>query len=927
MDDFSFGAWLQRRRRTLGLTQAGLGRRVGVAGATIRKIEADERRPSTQVAERLADALAVPPAGRALFVRVARGELAGLPDLAAIERSEPPGRADSRVPDHLGQEPLPAPLTPLIGRAALVAAVRELLGRPDTRLVTLTGPGGVGKTRLALALAADLRDTGRAAFPDGVVFVSLAAVSAPALVDTAIVVALGLRDRGARPALDQLREALRDRRMLLVLDNAEHIVAAAPHLVALLGGAPGLRLLVTSRAILHVLGEQVVVVPPLALPDLDAEDPDLMATAPAIQLFLDRARAIAPGRAWDMDAIVTVATICRQLGGLPLAIELAAARCRLLSPQALLAHLGAGPFETLACGPRDLPARQQTLRATLDWSFDLLPAHEQALLAGLGLFAGGFTLELARAVLGAELASLDALASLVDHSLVQHAHGATSEQRFGLIEVVRLYALERLEASGRAAATRERWALALLELAEQAALGLRGAQQGAWLARLDAERHNLSTVLAWIFGEPALLEVDAHVQIGARLVAALIPFWWRRGYAGEGQRWVAAAIGAAGVSAAARAELLAQAGRLAWHQGQHTLAIARSEEALALGRDVGETGTAAFALLTLGTVRWYQGDSLAAEEDLAAGMALAEAAGDRWMQAAICLAFGLVAYHRGQHQRRATQLARSLSLARAIGDSLGIAEALLWSGNIAVEQGALDQAEPLYRDAQARYVELSDREGQARVLHKLADLAHDRGDLVGARALFDDCLAIRRAIGDGIGIAEALIGLGDVLLKQGDRDSAAGCYEHALALVQARGDQVDRAWAIRGLARVARASGEYARARRLFADSLRLAWAQANPWGIAACLDGLGGALAAGGDALRAATLFGAADAVRAANQLQAVPGALPDVEQDRAITRAALGDQAFAAALEQGMGRPVDAVIAEALAQSQAGLEYPAKE
>jgi tetratricopeptide (TPR) repeat protein len=571
----------------------------------------------------------------------------------------------------------------------------------------------------------------------------------------------------------------------------------------------------------------------------------------------------------------------------------------------------------LANGPRDLPARQQALRATLDWSFGLLTAQEQALLARLGLFAGGFTLDLVRAAIGAELATFDALAALVDHSLVQRVESEAGELRFGLLEVVRLYALEHLAASEHEPAARQRWALALLDLAQQAERGLHGPQQSAWLARLDAERPNLNALLAWALGdlEPNQSDPEVRSEVGVLLVAALIPFWWRRGYTGEGQRWVAAAT-AANASTTARARLLAQAGWLAWHQGEHTLAIARSQQALGLSRSLGDMRSAAFALLTLGTVRWYQGDSPAAEEYLAASLALAEAEGEHWMQAAVCLASALVAYHRGEHQRRAALLEQSLSLSRAIDDSLGIAEVLLWSGNIAVEQGDLAQAEPCYREALDRYVALSDREGQARALHKLADLAHDRGDLAGARRLFDACLAIRRAIGDGVGIAEALIGLGDVLLKQADRDGAASCYSAALELVQARGDHVDRAWAVRGLARVAQALGEHNRAWQLFAESLRLAWAQANPWGIAVCLDGLGGAVAARGDLVGAAVLFGAADGVRAANHLRTVPGALPDVDADRASTRSQLGQQAFAAALAQGRTRPVDTVIAEALAQ-----------
>jgi predicted ATPase/transcriptional regulator with XRE-family HTH domain len=907
-----FAALLRGFRDRAELTQEALAARAGISPDAVGLLErGDRRRPHTDTVARLAAALELSAAERVQFEMAARRP-------AALRLQTP-------------QPQLPTTFTPFVGRTDAIDRIAELFRQPTVRLITLTGPGGVGKTRLALAAAERLSPM----FADRVVFVSLAAVTDPALVNTTIARALGLRDRGDRPALDQLHDALRSRQTLLILDNLEQVVEAAPDLATLLAGVPGLRLLATSRAVLRIAAEQVFSVPPLELPiaQTGALTAAEIEAAPAVQLFIDRARAAVLNLALTAADLTAVAAICERLDGLPLAIELAAARCRVLPPRALLARLQTSPFETLgASGRRDLPARQQTLRAILDWSFDLLAEREQALLTGLGVFASSFTLAFACDVLGAEYATLDTLATLIDHSLVQRIESAEGEPRFAMLEVVRAYALDRLAAAGRADAVCEQHALAFLALAEEAELGLRGPEQGAWLARLDVEQTNLSAALTWTLGgslrapashagtSPARPISSPAAPIGARLAAALVPFWWRRGYAGEGQRWVTLALAAiANVDVKIRSRLLAQAGRLAWLRGEYAVAVAHSEKALRCCRESGDIGSAAFVLTTLGMVAWHQGQSAAAEQYLTESLSLAETANSDWQQAATCLVLALVAYNRGDHARREALLQRSLNLARTCGDRAGMAETLLWWANIAVEQGELDRAEPGYQEALAHYRELNDRGGVARILHKLADLAHDRGDLIGARELFDECLATLRAIGDRVGIGDALIGLGDVMFKQGDVDGAAACYDQAFALIQARGGQVEQAWTLRGRARVACARGDYLGGQALFAESLRLAQAQANPWGIAVCLEGLGGAIAALGRPVLAAELFGAADGVRAASQLRMITGALPDIDQDRAAVGAALGEVAFAAALARGAARPIEEVISAALAQSLA--------
>jgi predicted ATPase/DNA-binding XRE family transcriptional regulator len=443
----SFGRWLRERRKALDLTQFDLAVRVGCAEATIGRIEADERRPSRQIAELLAAALGIPPDDRPAFIQFART------GAATSEAAPPDPPAVAPVRTVTGAAALP--LTPLIGRDQAVAAVRAALGRPDVRLLTLTGPPGIGKTRLAVQVAAEVLDQ----FAGGVFFVALGTIGDPDLVPATIATALDLKDTGDTPVLVRLIEFLHDKQVLLVLDNFEQVVEAAPPLVEWLDGCPELKVLVTSRAALNVRGERQFAVPPLTLPDLrHASDLDTLAGSAAVTLFVDRARAVQPSFALTGGNAGAIATICNRLDGLPLAIELAAARVKLLSPQAMSMRLERR-LPLLTGGPPDLPVRQQTLRAAIAWSYDLLPPGEQVLFARLGIFVGGATLAAIEAVCNARgdlpVDGLDGVASLVDKSLLRQAPGGDDNPRVNMLETIREFALERLAERGEEAALRQ----------------------------------------------------------------------------------------------------------------------------------------------------------------------------------------------------------------------------------------------------------------------------------------------------------------------------------------------------------------------------------------------------------------------------------------------------------------------------------------
>ena len=762
----------------------------------------------------------------------------------------------------LGLSPnnLPVQLTSFIGREKEMAEVKRLLGL--RRLLTLTGLGGCGKTRLAIQVAAELLEE----FPDGVWLVELAPLTDPSLIPQTVAKTLGVPEEAGRTYLGTLVDYLGPRHLLLVLDNCEHLVEACAHLAeTLLRATPRLKIVVTSRQRLGVAGETMYAVPSLSLPDLPPPPIERLAESEAVRLFLERAAHTHPGFAPTNATAPVVAQIVRTLDGIPLAIELAAAKMTVLSITQIAERLD-DRFRLLTGGARTLP-RHQTLRATMDWSYDLLSEPERILLRRLSVFAGTFTLEAVEGICGGDGASadevLDLLTHLVDKSLVM-VDRREAEARYRLQDIVREYAREKLDASDQTADIQRRhqdWFLALAERTERI---LRTGE--SLLNRLEDEHDNFRAAL-----ENSLRAGEALLTL--RMATALARFWQIRGYWTEGRRWLEAALArSADTPPALRAWALSHAAALAQFQGDYAQARALTEQSLGLQRTLGDHAGMAASLSTQGNIAYHQGDYRAAEQLHIESRAHAKTVEDKGAMAAAFVNLAIVADHQGDFEKAATLCKESLRLFREVGDKRGTAHALSILGTLASDQGDYATARPLFEESLALNRHLGERRGIAASLSRLAFIAREQGDLPKAQTLFEESLAIRHQLGQRQGIAIVISNLGLVAWRRGDIRRAAAYFKESLTLLRELGDKA----------------------------------------GIAACLEGLARVATDPGVAAR---LLGAAAVLRESIHAPLPPSDRPEYDRHLGMLRNRLGGEVFAARWYEGQAMPTEQAITYALA------------
>jgi predicted ATPase/transcriptional regulator with XRE-family HTH domain len=877
-DGTAFGAWLKQRRSALGLAQKELAERAGCSVVMIEKIESGERRPSSQVAEMLADCLNVPLDERRAFVEFARAHLPA-DQLALL--AEGGGRAPWRTLFRRSTN-LPSPHTPFIGREKAVETACALLRLPGVRLLSMTGPPGIGKTRLSLRVAEELMED----FEGNIFFVELAPVRDPDLVIPSIAGVLSLREVGGESLLENVKRYLGDKRVLLVLDNFEQVVPAAPQVSDLLTSAPWLKVLASSRERLHIYGEHEFQVPPLDLPSTRYLPPaERLMEYEAVRLFTERAVAVRPDFALTPENAPAVVEICARLDKVPLAIELAAARARTLSPVEIVRRLDSN-LELLTGGARDLPPRQRAIRSAIDWSYDLLVEEERQLFRCMSVFVSGCSQEAAEAVCNVEgdlkIDVPEDTAALVDKSLVRREE-AGGDTRYSMLETIREYAWWRLVGRGEDGTIRRRYIDYYVALAEQAKSAMKGPQQLAWLDRLELEHNNLRAVLGW-----ALDGGDAGTAL--ELAGTLWRFWLTHGHLTEGRKWLAEALErGSGAPDTVLANALNGAGNLACACGDFAAAQPLYERSLQIRRRQGDKAGTASSLNNLALTAHNRCDYARVKALHEESLAIKRELGDKWGIASSLGNLGIVAADQGDYSLARTLHEESLGLRREMGDRLGVALSLINLGIVVLAQ-SLEQVEPEAREARE---------------------AHDRNisprRYAQAQALFEESLTIRKELADRPGIAECLVRLGEVEHCQGNYDRADYLYQQSLEICRELGDKVGISNALLDAGHVDMRRGNARQAALRFGESLAIRRQLNDTRGIMESLAALAGAAASLGEAPMAARLFGALEASLRSTTFHLYPVDRLEYTRNLESARSRLSEADWATALSRGATMSLD--------------------
>jgi predicted ATPase/DNA-binding XRE family transcriptional regulator len=858
--DDTFGEWVKKRRKGLDITQEELARRVGCSVSAVFKIEAGQRRPSLQIAELLAEHLEIPQDQRAAFLKIARQQKS----TAALDSIQPVSGL-VQISARQNQDSLPLPASPIVGREHEIGMVIQQLRDSACRLLTLTGPGGVGKTRLALEVGRQLRSF----FPDGIFFVSLAGTSSPAFMAAEIADVLGVSSKGADPQKAQLINFLREKRALIILDNLEHLLEGVGLLAEILETAPAMKILSTSREQLSLRAEWAFAVQGLPAPA--HLDPARAESNSAVALFLQRARQAKVDFSPDAEDYEAMARICRLVEGLPLGLELAASWVRTLSCLEIAAEIGKG-IDFLTAATKDTPERHRSMRAVFDYSWDLLSSEEQHAMMRLSVFRGGFSREAAGKLAGA---GLPMLSQLIDKSLVRHSMA----QRYEMHELIRQYAFGKLAAGPELEQARKQHFEYFLGLVEQSRARLRGPEQLSWLDNLDADYDNIRAALEGSLYHAQLPAEEQHISETApdhmRLAGALYVFWKVRNRWAEGRDWLERSLALSNAAPPSRekARALNAAVLLATEQTDTRSARLLADENLALAEQLQDEHSVARALFARATALWKQKDYAAARAD-------------------------------GE---------RALAIFRKLGNKPAAGSALQLLGRIALNENALEQARPCLEESLQLFKDVGDKLNYAATISDMGLLAYLCREYSSARYYNQQSLELFREGHNISGIEMALNRLGDIARCLDAYDEAGRLYTECMQIYREAGDKDEMASLLHNLGCVSRQQGAYADALRLFREGLAIQQELENEAGIAECITGIAGVLLLQGRVEAASRLFAAAEMLRHRTGMVLWPANQLEYDRLQKILWESGDKERIAAARDAGRALTLGQAVAEA--------------